>query len=210
MQQIAWSRGCERSDWAPYQRSWLRAPAPGATQNASPDDLNEAAVEVLRLVCERADGSTFKAGGGFISVKPARSQLLRSGFVWRPPELARFLEAAKAGRARFFEFESMPSYPAYADTVRRAWLLLNAVPTFACTRTTAHTFQYRKNPLNPLCAPPRDPSGSFFKLLDLFGGWLPQPVPNRGGAAEAKKSYLRLPERILPAHRQPTEVDEYY
>ena len=179
-------------------------------ENASPEELTAAAHEVMRLVCERADGSTCKAGGGCLTVKPARSQLLRSGFVWRLAELARFLEAAKSGKANSFEFEPIVGFPAYKALVLRAWLTLNAIGPLACTKCTAHTFQFKKNPLNPVCLPPRDTSGAFFQFLDLFGGWLPQPIPNRSTPPDAKKSYLRLHERILDENRRPTGVDEYY
>lgn len=132
--------------------------------------------EVLRLICERADGATFNAGGGFISVHPARSTLLGSGFVWRPAELALFLAAAKVGKGRSYALKAMPTFPNYKALLLKAWTLLNAPGTLACTKLTAHTFQWKKNALNPLCPPWR---GDIVlkDFLDHFGGWSPQPRP---------------------------------
>lgn len=110
-------------------------------ESASEPEITAAMKEVLRVICERADGATFNAGGGFISVHPARETPLASGFIWRPEELANFIAAAKSGRANSFEFEQMLSYPTYRELNLRAWSLVNAGGPLSCTKLTAHTFQ---------------------------------------------------------------------
>jgi len=112
-----------------------------APESASAEELSAAMDEVLRVICERADGATFNAGGGFISVHPARETPLASGFVWRPAELSNFVSAAKCGKAHTFEFELMESFPAYRELILRSWSLLHASGALACTKLTAHTFQ---------------------------------------------------------------------
>ena len=144
--------------------------------SANEAELRAAMQEVLRLICERANGATFNSGGGFISVLPARTKPLASGFVWRPAEMARFIDAAKAGKGRQFEFAPMTTFPTYRAFMLDAWTLLNATGPLACTKLTAHTFQFKKNELNPLCRPWRGDT-VLREFFNLFGGWSPQPRP---------------------------------
>ena len=181
--------------------------------SATEEEITSAMLDLNELVCERVDGATFNGGGGFISVFPAGKQLLSSGFKWRPVELARFLEAAKKGKAASFVFEDMPTFSTYPKLLVRAWQLLNATGQLACTKLTAHTFQWRKNPLNPLCPPPRGTDTVIEDFLDLFGGWTPQPKPapqTEDDKAAGKFHFMTLNQRILPQNRAPTQVDEFY
>jgi len=181
--------------------------------SATTEEMRAAMIEINRQICERADGATFNAGGNFVSASPAGSTSLASGFVWRPAELTRFLETARAGKANTFELEDMPSFFSYRELLLRSWKLLNATGVLACTKLTAHTFQFRKNALNPLCSPCRDVDSAFMDFLGLFGGWLPQPKP-RPQTPEEKSArkfhYYDLTQRILPENRAPTAVDEFY
>ena len=155
-------------------------------QSASEEELTAAMKEVLRVICERANGATFKAGGGCISAFPARANIAID-FEWRPSELASFLEAAKKGQAKEYDLKDMPTFPSYRELLLRAWNLLNATGPLACTKLTAHTFQFKKNPVNPLCAPVRGPQ-AFRDFLNLFGGWTPQPRPAPRAAASGSGS----------------------
>ena len=123
--------------------------------SATEEEMTNAMRDLNELGCERVDGATFNGGGWFISVFPAGNKSLSSGFRWRPVELARFLEEAKKGKAGSFDFEDMPTFSTYPKLVVRAWQLLNATGQLSCTKLTAHTFQWKKNPLNPLCPPAR-------------------------------------------------------
>ena len=100
-----------------------------------------AAMEGVRTaICERANGAGF--GGSFIAVHPARSTLLRSGFVWRPAELAAFVDAARKGQAQTFvatTLKHMDGFASYGALLIRAWTCCNVTGSLACTKATAHS-----------------------------------------------------------------------
>ena len=169
--------------------------------------LKRAAMEGVRTaICERANGAGF--GGSFIAVHPARSTLLRSGFVWRPAELAAFVDAARKGQAQTFvatTLKHMDGFASYGALLIRAWTCCNVTGSLACTKATAHSWQYRKNASNLQCMPWRGPT-AFRDLLDLFGGFKPQAKQS----LDRPGHYMRLPERIRFENRSPTLIDEFY
>ena len=192
----------------------LDLPAPEA---AGEEELRAAEKLVLKEICRRANGATYSTGGGHITVAESRSTLLKSGFVFRPTELAAYVEAAKAGNGDAFladTLESMDGYSGdYAQLLARAWRLLHVSGVQQCSKTTAHAFHFYKNPLNPDCLPRRGPA-CFFEFLDLFGGTLPQPKPSVDRPfVDAKRDaghYMDLAERCSIAGRGATGLDQHY
>jgi hypothetical protein len=188
-----------------------------APDKASPEELREAEKAVLKAICKRANGFTYKMGGGFGEVRESRSTLLKCGFEWRPVELAAFIEAAKKGEASSFiatTLELMDGYTGdYGQLLLRAWRLLNAPGIMQCTKTSAHTFHVWKNVLNPDCLPRRGPE-SFFDFLKLFGGTFPQPkLSVLRPYVDSKKDpghYMDMLERCSTDGRGATGLDEFY
>ena len=188
-----------------------------APESASKEELQKAEKLVLKEICKRATGASYKTGGGFITVKEARSTLLKSGFEFRPVELAAFLEAAKKGEAALYvekTLKPMDGYSGdYGQLLLRAWRLLNASGVMQCTKTTAHGFHSWKNPTNPDCLPRRGPD-SFFDFLSLFGDTFPQPKVSVlrpfVDAIHNVGHYMDLAERCSLAGRGATDLDEYY
>ena len=200
-----------RLNGAPFT---LDLPAPEA---ASDEDLRCAEKLVLKEICRRANGATYSTGGGHISVAESRSTLLRSGFVFRPAELAAYVEAAKAGTGDAFLSETLKPMDGfsgdYAQLLARTWRVLHVTGAFQCTKTTAHGFHFCKNELNPDCLPRRGPQ-CFYDFLGLFGGAFPQPKPSVDRPfVDAKREpghYMDLAERCSEAGRGATGLDEYY
>ena len=188
-----------------------------APDKASPEELHTAEKAVLKEICKRANGFTYKTGGGFGEVREARSTKIASGFEWRPVEMAAFIEAAKKGEANSFiatTLKSMDGYSGdYGKLLMRAWQLLNATGSLQCTKTSQHTFHVWKNALNPNCSVRRGPD-SFFDFLDLFGGTIPQPKRSvLRPFVDSKKDaghYMDLTERCSTTGRGATGLDEFY
>ena len=119
----------------------------------------------------------YKAGGaqdGFVSAEKPRSTALACGFEWRMRELRAFVDAAKKGAASMDafcadpdSFAPMPSFDhplGYAGVLRLAWRLLTVTGTLACTKLTAHAFEYKFNP--PAQAACRQTSRLHYPLVE--------------------------------------------
>ena len=120
----------------------------------------------------------------------------------------------------------MPSFDnplGYSGALELAWRLLHSSGPLACTKSTAHSFEYKYNPANPGC-PPFDAESKpaidvFEGMLRLEGvgehaiagakgdGFLPQPRPAQAHWREGLE-YADLDEML--ACGGATKVDEYY
>jgi len=198
----------------------------------APDSIKHPAQEAVREQVLRKFPVTYKTGGaedGFVSAEAPRTCAIACGFVFRTPELRSFVAAAKKGpeamREYVSELKEMPSFNhplGYDGVLMLAWRLLHATGAMACTKLSAHSFEYKYNPSNPDCPPPdaehAEPIACFeaFLLLDTKAdqraegwvksdGFVPQPRPSR---ERVGREYANLDEVLK--YGGATTVDEWY
>ena len=191
----------------------------------APDDVKQAAQDAVRDEIIREFPVTYKSGGaedGFVSAERPRSTALACGFEFRTPELRAFVEAGKRGvnalNAFLADADSLKPIPSFdnplgsSGALELAWRLLHSSGPLACTKSTAHSFEYKYNPANPGCPPP-DPANvqaaAILEALFPGNGYLPQPRPaqDRDGVGTAYQ-YANLDEVLRRGGA--TAVDEFY
>ena len=191
----------------------------------APDDVKQAAQDAVRDEIIREFPVTYNSGGaedGFVSAERPRSTALACGFEFRTAELRAFVEAGKRGVNALNAFladadnlKPMPSFDnplGYSGALELAWRLLHSSGPLACTKSTAHSFEYKYNPANPGCPPP-DPANvqaaAILEALFPGDGYLPQPRPaqDRDGVGTAYQ-YANLDEVLRRGGA--TAVDEFY
>ena len=146
-------------------------------QNA-PESIKRPAQENVRQQILGEFPVTYKTGGaedGFVSAETPRTTALACGFVWRTLELRSFVAAAKKGPEALHvylpELKEMPSFDhplGYAGVLCLAWRLLNTTGAMACTKLTAHSFEYKYNPANPDCPLPDTESAEAIACFEAF------------------------------------------
>ena len=191
----------------------------------APDEVKQKAQDAVRDEIISEFPITYNSGGaedGFVSAERPRSTALACGFEFRTPELRAFVDAGKKGvnalnalLAHPDSLKPMPSFDnelGYSGVLKLAWQLLHSSGPLACTKSTAHSFEYKYNPANPGCPPPDSANVQAAVILEALcpgDGYLPQPRPaqDRDGVGTAYQ-YANLDEVLRRG--EATAVDEFY
>ena len=185
-------------------------PVPLASpETARPEELADA----LEICCDKlisvANGATLKMGGGHVTVvRSALGQL--AGFVVRPAEIKRFVEATVLEKAAFV-CDPMPSYDSEDRTViglyRLVWeCMSNHDPETRVYVRGPHLVQWVKRALevNTFLKPHRAPA-AVHHLLEKWGGFFPVVCPSEypekqpNDDLDTSGSYMNLGECIEKA-----------
>ena len=176
--------------------------------SATVDELREAPDQCLNVYVSRANGATFRAGGGAVEVLKTNGC---STFLWRKEEIDQFIKVSEAEKDAF-TCDAMPLYEGNpADIYRLIWKLM-ADP--AILRVTKHTLFIKKPEQHPLFLPRKMPA-HFWNWLVAFDGFPPQPWPSRlkenmPDQSTSSGRYMDILERYETARSTGNSPDEWY
>ena len=203
----------------------------------APDSVKRPAQDAVQQQIVEKFPVTFKWGDaedGFVSAEKPRSTALACGFEWRTAELGAFVDAAKKSPDALHAFvadesnlKPMPQFVhplGYAGVLQLVWRLLNVPGALSCTKLTAHTFEYKFNPLNVGCPPPDPESQEAVAVLEAIlrldgldgeraadakgDGYLPQARPAHAPERRVALKYADLAEVLTRGGA--TAPDEFY
>ena len=144
--------------------------------SASEAEKLEASQKALRVLMERYDGATFKAGGGSVNANVAGA--IPTDWVFRDADIKAFLALntgdgfngfALINKAQLdFTCEPMPGFDGDpAEVLRRCWRKASACGPQQCFFVFLNAMTYASNPLNIDCATRRAPR-VFWEFLGKF------------------------------------------